>query len=252
MRRKSRLTYMCTMVAVLITTVGCATGKLHRMTPPEPQTDATYIVYPPDVLQIAIVPEDRLTRNCIVRPDGFITFDLIGDVHVAGMTPPQIDDLVTERLEEYIKNVEVAVSVEGTQSKQFYLMGEVNRTGPNRLDGDITARDAIGMAGGFTRRASKSKVFVVRAGLDQQEVFRVDMAKMLRTGDNSGDVPLMPGDVVLVKPNAFAVVGYALDTLLFPIQGLLGMSTSVATQGYQWSNNPFSGGGRVGGGGYGY
>ncbi len=118
----------------------------------------TYIVQPPDVLQVALTPEEYLTRNCIVRPDGCITFDMIGDIHVAGLTPAQIDDLITERLSEYIKNVEVAVSVEGTSSKQYFVLGEVGRPGPYPLNGEISASAAVAIAGGLTQHESYRNV----------------------------------------------------------------------------------------------
>ncbi len=259
----TRFTIVCSVVLALFGSVGCATASRRHHTstslpdPPASQvsassnresvTDSTYVVQPPDVLQVALVPEDQLTRNCVVRPDGFITFDLIGDVHVAGMTPPEIDDLITARLSEFIKNVEVAVSVESTRSKQFYLMGEVNRSGPMPLDGHITARDAIGLAGGFTRRASLGGVYVIRGGPGKKEVVRVNMRRVLKTGDQSGDVLLEPDDIVLVKPNGFAKVAYALDTLFMPFQGILGMAGQVATTAYTWTAQPFTGGGRISG-----
>lgn len=256
----SRMTNTGCLTGMMIMAVGCVSGPSSRVvtTSPPPVTevaentssgtDSTYIVQPPDVLQVAIVPEDHLTRNCMVRPDGYITFDLIGDIRVAGLTPPQIDHAITERLAEYIKNVEVAVSVEGTRSKQFYILGEVNRPGPNPLDGDISARDAIGLAGGFSRRASKSNIYVVRAGTGKRETIRVNVGAMLKTGDNSGNVMIRPDDIVLVKPNAFAKVGYVLDTVFYPFQGIFGMASQVGSTAYSVTSYPFTSGGRISGG----
>ncbi len=221
---------------VCITVVAAATAGCARFTPhpAAPSPHDTYIVQPPDILQIALTPEEQLTRNCVVRPDGCITFDMVGDLHVAGLTPEQIDSKLTERLSEYIKNVDVTVSVEGTASKQYYVLGEVGRPGPYPLNGEISARDAVAIAGGPTQRASYRKVYVVRGGTPPQ-VFRINMRGPLLEGDTSQDIMLEPDDVVNVRPNVLAQVGYFIQNLLFPIQPLLGgvsqVSYTIATAG---------------------
>jgi len=226
MRTGKVLRWVCVAVALAVS-VGCVRGTPHSaISPPSQQI---YVVQPPDVVQVAVTPEEQLTRNCIVRPDGCITFDLIGDVQVAGLTPPQIDDLITERLSAYIKNVEVAVSVESTASKVYYVLGEVGRSGSFPLNGEISARDAVGIAGGPTRRASYKSVYVVRGSPDSPQAFRINLGEMIKQGDTTEDIMLEPDDIVLVNPNVFARVGYFLDNIFFPFQSIFGMTRTVAT-----------------------
>jgi len=225
------LRWVC-MTIMLAAAVSCV-----RVTPhPGPMSSQeTYIVQPPDVLQVALTPEEYLTRNCIVRPDGCITFDMIGDIHVAGLTPAEIDDLITERLSEYIKNVEVAVSVEGTPSKQYFVLGEVGRPGPYPLNGEISASAAVAIAGGVTQHASYRNVYVLRGGAESPQAFRIAMRGPLLAGDTSEDMMLKPGDIVNVRPSVMGKVGYFVQNLLFPIQPLLGginqISYTIATGG---------------------
>jgi len=192
-------------------------------------SEQEYIVQPPDLLQVAITPEEHLTRMCVVRPDGCITFDLIGDVHVSGHTPAQIDEMITERLKAYIKNVEVAVSVESSSSKRYFVLGEVGSTGSYPLNGEISARDAIAIAGGPTRRAALGRVRVVRGSAESPQAVRINMDKAIMEGDTSEDVWLVQNDIVYVPPNAFAHLAYFLDNLFFPFQGIFGMTTTVTS-----------------------
>ncbi len=220
-------------VAIVITAaVGCVRATPRSVTQ---SSQATYIVQPPDVLQVALTPEEALTRNCTVRTDGCITLDLIGDIHVAGLTPQQIDDLITERLAVYIKNVDVTVSVEVTASKQYFVLGEVGRPGPYPLNAEISASAAVAIAGGPTQNASYSNVYVLRGGAESPQAFRVAMRGPLLKGDTSRDIMLKPGDVVNVRPTVLAKFGYFVQNLLFPIQPLLGgfsqVSYTVATGG---------------------
>jgi len=242
MNIKKVLRWAC-IATVLTAAVSCARVTPRSVTQ---SSQETYIVQPPDVLQIALTPEETLTRNCTVRPDGCITFDMIGDVHVAGLTPPQIDELITERLSEYIKNVDVAVSVEATPSKMYYVLGEVGRTGSFPLNGEISARDAIAVAGGPTIRASLYSVYLVRGSAESPQAIRMNMNKAIKLGDLSDDIMIEPDDIVLVKPNVFAKVGYFLDNLFFPFQGLFGMATTTTSTIASVETGGMYGRGRVG------
>ena len=228
-------------IAIVLATVASCAAVTPR---PETQSfQETYIVQPPDVLQVALTPEETLTRISTVRPDGCITFDLIGDVHVAGLTTQQISNIITERLSPYIKNVDVTVSVEATMSKQYYVLGEVGRPGPYPLNANISASAAVAIAGGPTQHASYKNVYVLRGGAAYPQAFRIGMRKPLLLGDTSQDMMLKPGDIVNVRPNVFAKFGYFVQNLLFPVQPLLGgfnqISYTVATGG-----SPTSYGGR--------
>jgi len=227
-----RVLHFVCMAIVLATVVSCATVTSR---PGAQSFQETYIVQPPDILQVALTPEETLTRNCTVRPDGCITFDMIGDVHVAGLTAQRIDDIITERLSPYIKNVDVTVSVEATISKQYFVLGEVGRPGPYPLNAAISASAAVAIAGGPTQHGSYRNVYVLRGGAESPQAFLVGMRGPLLQGDTSQDIMLKPGDVVNVRPTAIAKFGYFVQNLLFPVQPLLGgfnqISYTVATGG---------------------
>ena len=93
--------------------------------------NGTYKIGPPDVLQITVRDNADLATQAIVRPDGYITFPLLRDVYVEGMTPEEVSDVLNTELASYIKDVETTVTVIGFFSKKIFVFGEVRS--PSRV-----------------------------------------------------------------------------------------------------------------------
>src|SRR5262245_34622813 len=129
---------------------GCLTSAGH---PGMPSTSAEYRIAPPDQLTITVRPEPEIVRELVVRPDGRISFDLIGDGEVRGHTVDEVRNEITRRLKEYIVQPDVTVALTRSESRMFYVFGEVMRPGGYPLIGDATVLQAIGAAGGTTRYA---------------------------------------------------------------------------------------------------
>ena len=143
-----------------------------------------------DKVRIAVFGEDDLTVTSQVSSRGAISFPLLGELKVAGLTPGQVEELVASRLRgPYLVNPRVTVSIE--EYRQFFVMGQVNKPGSYAYLPGLTVRKAISIAGGFTERASRSKVFVVSEEGDKQE---------RKVGQ---DDQLGPGDTIIVKESFF-------------------------------------------------
>ena len=96
----------------------------------ERRTTATYAVGPGDVRQVRAWKNDALSQRVTVRPDGFVTLPLIGDVPVEGRTVDSIaHDVVTRAAKFYTEAPVVAVEVAELHSYRVYVMGEVTRPG---------------------------------------------------------------------------------------------------------------------------
>jgi polysaccharide export outer membrane protein len=213
---------------VLVFGVGCASPAVPA--PGRPEVEPDYRVAPPDKLGITVRPAPEIVRDVTVRPDGKISFDLVGDIAVAGKTIEQIRSEIEERLKEFVVHPQVSVLLSESSSRRFYVLGEVRAPGAYTLIGNVSALHAISNAGGVTHFANKDGIRLVRPGTPGA-AYKVDFEQISQYGDARTNYPLQPGDVIYVPPNGFAQVGYAIGIVLFPIQQILGLGSGFAYYG---------------------
>jgi len=229
------------MLGVMALAAGCAAGSVERinsrLTSPEVITkkppDATYTVDPPDSIRIEFLNEPELTREAQVRTDGCVTLPYVEDVKVAGMTTTEIrKKLEDEELYgKYYKEPKLLVTVTAYRSKHIYVYGEVIRPGMFPYTGSQTVADAIGEAGGITRRSAPGRVKVIRGDIENPERYKVNLTRLTLKGDLRQDVSLAENDVVYVPPSALAWVGYQIESVLFPFRSVLALMTTAQTVG---------------------
>jgi len=195
--------------------------------PGAPPLQAEYHIAPPDTLRVTVRPEPVIERELTVRPDGRVSMDLIGDVEVRGRTVEDVRLEIASRLKEFIVQPDVTVQLIRSESRTFYILGEVARPGAYPLVGDVTALYALGMAGGPTRFASQDDARLVRPSSEGETIYAVHFEAMTQYGYGATNYMLQPGDVVYVPPNAWARVGYALGVIFFPLQQILGLGGTV-------------------------
>ena len=212
-------------LAASLLLAGYASGPPSPLPPsPEPET---YRVGAPDLLLIQALPDPVISRAVTVRPDGYITFELIGDVEAAGRTPAQIADDIARRLSRFKRDASVTVSVEAARSDVVSIYGEVSRVGTMPLITQTRVGEAIAAMGGTTFTAWDTRVRVIRPGEESTEVLAVNLSD-IKDGDLTTNIVLQGGDIVVVPPTPIARVGYFLQTILFPYQQVLGPGLGVA------------------------
>ena len=224
-------------IAALLISVGCASESTVNKGLALYETDrppnATYVVDPPDALSIEfLAPEDQyLNRSVVVRQDGCITLVLLEDVKVDGLNSIEISRKLEKLYQVYIKDPKILVTVTGYNSKKIRLYGEVGNRGNMPYTGTMTVADAIGSAGGVTSRAWKSRVKIIRGDMDDPEIYKIDLNKLIFKGDLTQNILLAEDDVIRVPPNPFAWVGYQLNNLLFPFRTVLSAFSSGESVG---------------------
>ncbi len=163
-----------------------------------------FSILPHDTMEVLVYDNPDLSMRVQVSPSGMISFPLVGSIRVEGLTAPESEELLEEKLSEYIVNPRVNVTVPQIAERVvIYVSGQVMRPGSYRLKLGMTVYQAITVAGGLTDIAAPNNTRVVRSGEDGQEVIPVRIAAMLRSGDMSGDIRLMPGDTVIVPESFF-------------------------------------------------
>jgi len=169
------------------------------------QMQAEYAVGIDDILDISVLQPEKSLSTVTVAPDGSITFQYIGTVHVKGMTLAKIQEEIQSRLANgYMKYPVVAVSLREMHSKKFFVYGEVIRPGTFPLEENMAILKAISMAGGFTKFGSSSRVKVLRERKDKPgyDAVKVNI-KNIMDGSDKDDIVLQNGDIVVVSEGVF-------------------------------------------------
>jgi polysaccharide export outer membrane protein len=205
-----------------------ALGCAAKLVPPPIHVASTYRVGPPDSLLVHILPEPAIERTVTVRPDGFISIDMIGDVLAAGRSVEEIAGDIQEKISRYRRDALVTVSLVEALSSSVTILGELREPGTLVVTRHTRITEAIGLRGGPTIFASKSRIRVVRSVPGHEaEVLYINL-RHIEGGDLGTDIMLRDGDIVVVPPNALARFGYVLQTMLFPFQQILSAGTAVA------------------------
>ncbi len=214
----------CLALLALFAAVGCATTPMPA---PKAQGYETYRVGAPDRLMVSILPDPRIEREVVVRPDGMVSIDLIGDVPAGGRTCEEIAKDIENRIARFKRGASVTVLVSQAQSSAVSMLGEVrgNRSFP--LAKETRVAEAIATAGGVNPFASTRHVRVIRSQGGEAVVYRVNL-NAIEGGDLSTNILLASGDIVYVPPTVWARFGYVVNALLFPFQPLIGVAQSVA------------------------
>lgn len=203
--------------------LGCATTLA-----PSPGAEAplSYRVGAPDSLTITILPEPAIETGVQVRPDGMITVPLIGELRAGGRTIPEIAAEIEERIARYKRDPHVSVALTEAASTDIVVLGEVHRPASFPLVKETRIVEVIGLVGGTTAFGSDSHIRVIRAVNGETKMLRVDLNAILK-GDMSTNLLIDAGDFIYVPPTLWARFGYALNTLLFPFQPIMGLARTV-------------------------
>jgi polysaccharide export outer membrane protein len=157
-----------------------------------------YLVQPGDVLTVSVWKEDDLQGDVMVRPDGGISFPLIGDIAVANRSIKDIQDIITDKLQRYIPEPSVSVATKSIAGNKIYILGKVNRPGEFIVTRKVDVLQALSMAGGLTPYAASRDIKVLRRVDEQQHVFDFNYRDMEHGENLSQNIALRSGDVVIV------------------------------------------------------
>jgi polysaccharide export outer membrane protein len=158
-----------------------------------------YLLGPEDALEISVWKEPDLTKQLVVRPDGKISYPLIGQVQAAGLTVKQLQEAISKRLAKYVTDAHVTVILLKAQNYEVYVTGKVNKPGNFMVGRPINVMQAIAMAGGLTPFASPGSIMVIRTKENgKEEVFPFNYKEVARGEFLEQNRTLLPGDVVVV------------------------------------------------------
>jgi polysaccharide export outer membrane protein len=152
-----------------------------------------------DKLSISVWKEPDLTKSVIIRPDGKITFPLVGDVQAAGRAPRQLTEDLTKLLARFIKEPVVTVVVEEINNFKVFVLGEVTVQGALNLRRRTRLLEAIALAGGMSKFADKSNVLLLRFEDGKETRNKIDYRKVVSGEKPELNLYLKPGDTIIVN-----------------------------------------------------
>jgi len=151
-----------------------------------------------DILEISVWENESLNRQIVVPPDNIISYPLIGDVDVTGMTITRLREVLTEKIVEYVNNATVTVILEQPNSLKAYVIGKVNNPGQFPIDMNTTVMQILAMAGGLNPFASANKIVILRQQGGKTVSISFEYGKMEGGKDLDQNIVLQRGDVVVV------------------------------------------------------
>ena len=165
--------------------------------PPAPSITEEYRLGAGDKLRIEVYKDAQLSQSVQIRPDGKITLPLVGDLDATNRTPIELRDTIATSLKEYMTNPVVTVIVVEASAAIAYVVGEVARPGTINLQGgQITALQAIAMAGGLKDFADAKNIRILRKGPNGVQTIAFNYKDAVRSPRSP--IYLRPGDTVVV------------------------------------------------------
>jgi polysaccharide export outer membrane protein len=166
--------------------------------PAAASVEQSYRIGPGDVLDVSVWKDEALTRSCVVRPDGFISFPLIGDVPVSGKTVFGLKSEMEDKLRRFVPEVVLYLDVKQVNSLIIYVIGKVNNPGRFTLGVDVDVLQALATAGGLNVFAKGGKIKIFRLGKNETTIFPFDYDAVVDGKHLEQNIYLKRGDVVVV------------------------------------------------------
>jgi polysaccharide export outer membrane protein len=158
-----------------------------------------YKLGPEDIIEISVWGDKELVREVVVRPDGGVSFPLVGDLVAGGLTVDELRKEVKKRIVEYVPDAPVTVILRKVESPKVYVMGKVNNPKVLILGQDMTVVQALAVSGGLSPFAASGSIKVVSKLPDgTQQVVKFDYDEFADGENLEQNVQLKPGDTIVV------------------------------------------------------
>ncbi|MFH1674832.1 MAG: polysaccharide biosynthesis/export family protein [Pseudomonadota bacterium] len=164
----------------------------------EAEISEDYVIHPSDVLEISVYGEGELTRKLVVRPDGKVSFPLVGDIKVAGHSTTEVKTIIDKKVSAYIPEASCTVIIDQLGSLKYYVVGEVARPGMFNVPSELTVLQALAMAGGLKTFADEDSIIIIRGHGEDTTKILFDYSDVKKGKDLGQNILLERGDVVLV------------------------------------------------------
>ena len=162
----------------------------------------SYKLNPGDEVEISVWNEENLQKTITVLPDGMISFPLVGHLQAAGKSASEIETTIAAKLDAFIADPEVNVTVTSTRGNVIFVVGKVLKPGPIVMIQSTTVMQALAMAGGLNEFASANSIKIIRrSGIEdgaRETLLKIRYSDLEKGNDLASNHILNYGDVIVV------------------------------------------------------
>ncbi len=156
-----------------------------------------FVLGPEDLITVSVWGNKELTTEMPVRPDGTISFPLIGDIMAQGLTPAQLKEKITDDLRNFVTDASVTVIVKQINSIKISIAGEVREPGTFQINRPVTLLHVFSIVKGFTEKADLRTSYLLRNG----KKMNIDFHALVKNDDFTQNVWLKSNDIIFIHDN---------------------------------------------------
>lgn len=202
---------MMATLAVLAIALGgglsaCSSNPDAPNAPQETTEAPDYRIGPGDQLSVFVWRNPELSLSVPVRPDGRFSMPLVEDIEAADKTPTQLGRDLEDALSRYVKDPVVTVIVtefQGPYAQQVRVVGEATEPRALSYRENMTLLDAMIAVGGLTEFAAGNRAVIERHTGSESRTYRARLSDLLKDGDTTANVALLPGDIIIIPQSFF-------------------------------------------------
>jgi polysaccharide export outer membrane protein len=175
-----------------------------------------YQLHVGDVIDLNYRLTPEYNQSVTIQPDGRASINIAGDLQLEGLTIQQAHDLIVQRVSSRLNNPELSLDLTNFQRPYVVVGGDVQQPGRIDLRENLTALQAVVLAGGFRSSARDTRVILFRhINSDMGEVYKLNLHKIQKTSQLEHDMLLQPGDMILVPDNRVETFGRFMHATAF-------------------------------------
>lgn len=185
---------------------GMATDSSQQTAPDPADAQYEYLLGAGDTVAIHVWRNPEVSQTVPVRPDGKITMPLIQDLPASGKTPTQLAGEIQRLLGKYIQDPVVTVTVTnfvGPYSEQIRVVGQAAKPQALPYRKGMSLMDVVIAVGGLAEFAAGNSATITRTVDGKQERIPVRLNDLIKRGDVSANIPVKPGDVLIIPESFF-------------------------------------------------
>jgi len=185
-----------------------STGAVSAQTPTFAEHDPRYRIQPSDVIEVHYRYTPEFDQTVTVQPDGFVALQIVGDLKLQGLTLDQVRAAILAKASLRLKDPEITLVLKDFEKPYFVVGGEVANPGRFEMRGQVTAVQAIAMAGGFKAASAKHSQVVLfrRVGPDLAKTEILNLKSAMSAKNTEPLADLRPGDMLIVPQNAVSKI----------------------------------------------
>ena len=203
---KSAATRTILISLALFVSACAAQNQASSVAPASLAVAPQYVIGPEDELNVFVWQNPDLSVTVPVRPDGRISTPLVDEMTAAGKTSQELSRDIEKSLSKYVKDPLVTVTVQtfnGPYNQQIRIVGQAAEPKAIPYRSEMTVLDAIIAVGGMTEFAAGNRAVIVRTEDGTQQSYNVRLDDLIVGGDVSANVPLLPGDILIIPQSWF-------------------------------------------------